>query len=73
MKKLGTKIEPLLLPPLSLLLLLPLSPSSPPPDLRPVGSAAEENVENLLSSIVGTGSIEGAVNEGESKVSVGDS
>lgn len=72
MKKLGRRIEPLLLPP-PLLLLLLLSPSSPPPALRPVASGPEVYVENLPSSMVGMGAIEGAVNEGESRVNVGDS
>ena len=69
MKILGTTIEPLLPP--SLLLLLVLSPSSPP-DLGPVGRGRELNVGKVSSSRVGMGSIEGAVKEGVSKVRVAD-
>ena len=69
MKILGTTIEPLL-PPSPLLLLL--VPSSSPPDLGPVGTGRELNVGKVSSSRVGTGSIEGAVKEGVSKVRVAD-
>lgn len=69
-RKLGTLMAPALLPPPPLLLLLLLlslpSSSSGPPDLGPVGRGREEIVGS--SPIVGTGSRDGSVKEGEEKV-----